>query len=111
MAAFKKFEDIEVWQKARIFCKEVFSICTETQLKNDFKLRDQVNNSSGSVMDNIADGFGRGGNKEFIQFLEIAHGSACESQSQLYRIYDRQYISEEKFNLLMAKLKKYKKCL
>jgi len=100
MATFKSFEEITAWQKARQFCNEIFCICEKTNLSRDYKLRDQVNSSSGSIMDNIAEGFGRGGNPEFIQFLEISHASACESQSQLYRILDRKYIPEEKFKEL-----------
>jgi len=100
MATFTKFEDIQAWQKARLFCAEVFTICNQTPLLKDYKLREQLNGSSGSVMDNIAEGLGRGGNPEFIQFLEFSHSSACESQSQLYRVLDRQYIAEEKFRQL-----------
>ena len=96
MATLTKFEDIKAWQKARFFCHEVVVIIEETKLSTDYKLKDQVNGSSGSIMDNIAEGFGRGGNLEFIQFLEISHASACESQSQLYRILDRKYITGEK---------------
>jgi four helix bundle protein len=72
----------------------------DTPLKNDYKLKEQINGASGSIMDNIAEGFGRAGNNEFIQFLEIAHASACETQSQLYRVRDRNYISEEYFTEL-----------
>jgi four helix bundle protein len=100
MATIEKFEDIKAWQKARIFSKNIFLIGTTTRLEKDFKLRDQINASSGSVMDNIAEGFGRGGNNEFIQFLEVAHASACESQSQLYQLLDRGYIDEGKFSEL-----------
>jgi four helix bundle protein len=95
MATLTKFEDIKAWQKARFFCHEIFMIIDETKLSKDYKLKEQINSSSGSAMDNIAEGFGRGGNLEFIQFLEISHASACESQSQLYRIMDRKYITDE----------------
>jgi four helix bundle protein len=100
MATLTKFEDIKAWQKARFFCHEIFLIIDETKLSKDYKLKEQINSSSGSAMDNIAEGFGRGGNLEFIQFLEISHASACESQSQLYRIMGRKYITEEKFKQL-----------
>ncbi len=100
MATFKRFEDIEAWQKARILCNKIWIIVMETDLSKDFKLRDQINASSGSIMDNIAEGFGRAGNNEFKQFLEIAHGSGCEAQSQFYRIKDRKYISEQTFTEL-----------
>ncbi|MEP7375071.1 MAG: four helix bundle protein [Chitinophagaceae bacterium] len=85
---------MKAWQKARFFCHEVFIIIEDTKLSKDYKLKEQVNRSSGSIMDNIAEGFGRGGNLEFIQFLEISHASAYKSQSQLYRILDRKYITE-----------------
>lgn len=100
MSTFKSFEDIQVWQKARILCCKINTIIITTELAKDYKLKDQINGSSGSIMDNIAEGFGRGGNLEFVQFLEISHGSACECQSQLYRILDRQYINKETFDQL-----------
>jgi four helix bundle protein len=109
MATFKSFEDIEVWQKARMLCSKIQTLITNTDLAKDYRLRDQINGSSGSIMDNIAEGFGRGGNKEFIQFLGISLGSACECQSQLYRIYDRKYINKTLFDelyLLCAEIRR-----
>ncbi|MEO5569463.1 MAG: four helix bundle protein [Bacteroidia bacterium] len=102
MATIKRFEDIEAWKQARILCKHVYSIINEGTFAKDYKLRDQINGSSGSVMDNIAEGFERDGRKEFIQFLSIAKGSCGEVRSQLYRAYDRFYISQEKFEELFT---------
>lgn len=102
MATIKRFEDIQAWQSARVLCAKIFVVMNETSLKNDYKLKEQINGASGSIMDNIAEGFGRAGNNEFIQFLEIAHASACETQSQLYRVKDRNYISDEHFTELYA---------
>jgi four helix bundle protein len=95
MGTIKKFEDLEIWQEARILAKEIILISNSTNLKSDFKLRDQIKSASGSVMDNIAEGFERDGNLEFRQFLSIAKGSAGEVRSQLYRVYDSEYIDEE----------------
>ena len=97
MATINKFEDLEIWQEARKLSKEIYLISTETDLKTDFRFKAQIKASSGSVMDNIAEGFERDGNLEFRQFLSIAKGSAGESRSQIYRLYDYEYISEEKF--------------
>ena len=102
MAAFKKFEDIESWQLAKELSNTIFKIYSTSDLMNDFKLWDQVNGSSGSIMDNIAEGFDRGSNKEFIQFLFIAKGSSGELRSQLYRMKNRGYIDEHLFDSLYA---------
>ncbi|WP_242696361.1 four helix bundle protein [Longitalea luteola] len=83
-----------------MLCAKIHSLSTTTDLAKDYKLKDQINGSSGSIMDNIAEGFGRGGNKEFIQFLCISLGSVCECQSQLYRVSDRNYIDKIMFDEL-----------
>ena len=101
MSTWKSFEEIEAWQLAREFCKDVYGIMQYEGLNTDYRLKDQINGSSGSIMDNISEGYERGGNKEFIYFLSIAKGSAGESRSQLYRIYDRNYISREEFDNLI----------
>ncbi len=97
MATINRFEDLEIWQEARRLAKEIHIINVETDLKSDFRFKDQIKASSGSVMDNIAEGFERDGNLEFRQFLSIAKGSAGETRSQLYRTLDYGYISNEKF--------------
>jgi four helix bundle protein len=102
MASIKRFEDLECWKKAREFCNLVHAVCLETPLAKDFSLRDQIERSAGSMMDNIAEGFDRGGNKEFIQFLYISTSSGSESKSQLYRILDRKYIDQTKFENLYS---------
>ena len=97
MATITKFEDLEIWQEARKLAKDIHLISRDTDLKTDFRFKEQIKASSGSVMDNIAEGFERDGNLEFRQFLSIAKGSAGESRSQIYRLYDYEYISEERF--------------
>jgi four helix bundle protein len=101
MATFKSFEEIEVWKKAREFASKVYTLTLESSFSKDYKLRDQINGSSGSIMDNIAEGFERDGTREFIQFLSIAKGSAGESRAQLYRALDRGHISEETFQQMV----------
>ena len=91
----KRFEDLEIWQEARELCKFVFKITSTEPFCHDFKFRDQIRSSAGSVMDNIVEGFDRGGNKEFHQFLSIARGSTAEVRSQSYRAYDFEYINND----------------
>jgi four helix bundle protein len=100
MATVKKFEELEVWQKARELENKIFLLTEVGKLSKDFKLKDQINDASGSVMDNIAEGFGRGSRLEFVQFLTVARGSASEVQSQLYRCLGRKYFSMEQFQEL-----------
>ena len=98
MATVQKFEELEVWQKSRLVENSIFELASVGKLSKDFDLKNQMNRSSGSLMDNIAEGFGRGGRNEFIQFLSISRGSGTELQSQLHRCLDRKYISEEQFS-------------
>ena len=83
MATINKFEDIEAWQVARKLTHQIYIASNTGQFARDFGLRDQIRRASVSIMSNIAEGFGRGGNKEFVQFLCIAKGSVLEVQSQL----------------------------
>ena len=106
MATIKKFEDLDIWIEARRLSKEIILISKTTDLKTDYKLKDQIKGSSGSVMDNIAEGFERNGNGEFRQFLSIAKGSAGETRSQLYRVFDNDYIDELKLNNLVYEYEK-----
>lgn len=100
MGTVTRFEDLEIWQLSRTFCRAVYDIIENTNLKTNYRLANQIDGSSGSIMDNIAEGFERNGNKEFVQFLSIAKASCGESHSQLYRILDRGFITEEKFQSL-----------
>lgn len=99
MARVEMFEDLEIWQRAREICNDVYDLIESTPLGRNYALRDQMDKSSGSVMDNIAEGFERNGNKEFIQFLSIAKASCGELRSQLYRTLDRGHIDKETFEV------------
>ena len=103
MATVERFEDLIAWQKARQFTHEIYELTCLDKFSREFSLVDQIRRSSGSVMDNIAEGFDRGGNKEFIHFLFIAKSSLSETKSQLYRAFDREYINED---ILKEKLEK-----
>lgn len=100
MAKIEHFEDIEAWQKARELTRMVYEMTQDGAFARDFGLRDQIRRAAVSVMSNIAEGFGRGGNREFIQFLATAKGSASEVQAQLYVALDAEYITQEQFELL-----------
>ena len=94
----EKFEDIQAWQEARHLVKLVYSLIkTNVEFTKDIRLKSQITGAAVSVMSNIAEGFSRKSNKEFIQFLFIAKGSAAEVQSQLYVALDLNYINEKQF--------------
>ena len=111
MQKVKSFEDLEVWQNARLLNQKIYEISQMPGLSNDYSLKDQMLRSCGSVMDNIAEGFDRNGNKQFIYFLKIAKGSCAELQSQLYRCLDRSYIIQTTFDDLMADAQRCSKML
>jgi len=100
MATFKKFEDIISWQKARELNKILGGLIDNSKFKSSYKLINQIEGSAGSSMDNIAEGFERSGNREFIQFLYISKGSCGEFRSQLYRAVDKTYLNNDEFTLL-----------
>ena len=97
MASYKRFEDLPIWQKARSFSKKIFDITLEDKFSKEYRLCSQIRAASGSIMDNIAEGFERNGNGEFKQFLYIAKGSCGETRSQIYRAFDYGFISEKQF--------------
>ncbi|MCA8829250.1 four helix bundle protein [Hymenobacter pini] len=100
MATITRFEELAAWQKARELTRWVYA-CTRTgEFARDFGLCDQIRRAAGSVMDNIAEGFDRGGRGEFVQFLGVAKGSAGEVRSQLYRAFDQQYVTQAEFDEL-----------
>jgi len=83
-----------IWQEARVLAKCVFLITSSDLFSRDIRFRSQLRAASGSIMDNIAEGFGREGTREFIQFLYMAKGSCSEVRTQSYRALDYKYISE-----------------
>lgn len=100
MATIERFEQIISWQEARILSKNIGDLIDSGRFKRSFRLISQIEGSAGSIMDNIAEGFERNGNKEFVQFLYIAKGSCGELRSQLYRALDRNYVSKKEFEEL-----------
>ncbi|MCK4392504.1 four helix bundle protein [Candidatus Bipolaricaulota bacterium] len=97
MVQIKRFEDIEAWKKARVLVKEIYQTTGKGKFAKDFSLKDQIRRAAVSVMSNIAEGFSRQTDKEFIQFLFMSKGSVSEIQSQLYIANDLGYIDEEEF--------------
>ncbi len=98
MAKVERFEDLHAWQAARNVVNAIYKISSSGPFSRDYSLRDQIRRAAISVPSNIAEGFSRRSNKEFIQFLFISKGSAAEVQSQLYTALDQDYISQETFD-------------
>ncbi|MBK7558944.1 MAG: four helix bundle protein [Chitinophagaceae bacterium] len=109
MATITRFEDLEIWQLARELSKEIYALSFIEPIKSDYRLRDQMRGSSGSIMDNIAEGFERGSKLEFINSLSYSKGEVGELKSQLYRSLDNKYISQEIFDDLYSKADKLTK--
>lgn len=108
MAAIENFEDLQVWQLARDLSKSVKKLTSKGPFLKDFRFSGQFTSAAGSTMDNIAEGFERDGNKEFINFLYIAKGSNGEVRSQSYRALDWEYISEEEHKEIIGLTEKLK---
>jgi len=109
MPTFKKFEEINAWQKARIITRKIYSLCNSEPFSRDFSLRDQTKRASISIMANIAEGHGRRTGAEFANFLNIARASAIELQSHLYVALDMKYIDRTDFDELYEELEQVSK--
>ena len=106
MATVRDFEELAIYQKARELSKKIYPITQRGEFKNDFRFVQQIRAAAGSIMDNIAEGFERAGNKEFLNFLYIAKGSCGEVRSQLIRANDVGYLTKEEYDDLYAECRK-----
>jgi four helix bundle protein len=93
---------LEIWQRSRELVKVVYRISANEKFRNDFELTRQIRRAAVSVMSNIAEGFERGGDKEFLQFLALAKGSCGEVRSQLYVALDQNYLDHDTFDVLFS---------
>ena len=104
MAKIEKFEDIKSWQMARVVTGKIYGLTKVGEFRQDFVLRDQIRRATVSIMSNIAEGFEREGNKEFVNFLTIAKASCAEARSQLYIAFDQDYLAQEQFDEIYREL-------
>jgi len=100
MDKIEKFEDIIAWQKARVLTSEIYKCTRAGQFERDYGLKDQIQRASVSTMANVAEGFERGGDKEFLQFLSTSKGSCGEVKSHLYVALDQEYLTPASFDRL-----------
>ena len=115
------FEELNVWKDAKNMVVAVYKTTSKSPLNQDFGFKDQIQRATISIMNNIAEGFERDNNKEFVRFLTYSKGSAGEVRSMLYIALDLEYITKEQFQKLydlsiliikqIASLKKYLKSL
>ena len=106
MASVKDFEELAIFQKARELSQRIYPVTNKDGFKSDFRFVQQIRAAAGSIMDNIAEGFERGGNREFLNFLYIAKGSCGEVRSQLIRANDVGYLTPEEFDELYSECRK-----
>ena len=97
MASIKRFEDVEAWKQGRELTRRIYQITSQSKFTRDYALRDQIRRAAISITSNIAEGFDRGGNREFVQFLAVARGSASELKSQIYTTLDAGYVDQKEF--------------
>src|SRR5215813_13799699 len=102
----KNFEDLEIWKSARGLTKEIYRLTSDQKFSRDFKFRDQIRGAAISIMSNIAEGYERGGNQEFTQFLYIAKGSCGEVRSLLYVALDEAYLAQKQCEELTQSFKR-----
>lgn len=102
----KNFEELEIWKIARRLTQEVYTLAQTPELSRDYGLREQMQRAAVSIMSNIAEGFERGGNQEFVQFLYVAKASCGELRSQLYVTLDQKYIDPQAANEMTMTLKR-----
>ena len=93
----QRFEDLEAWQIARELTNKIYSISRKESIRRDYGFVDQIRRAAISIMNNIAEGFERGSNKDFVRFLFIARGSAGEVRSMLYVGLDQGYLADDTF--------------
>jgi len=102
MTTAKRFEDLEIWQRAKDLTNLVYNHSTDGMFARDFGLRDQMRRASVSIMSNIAEGFESQTQAMFIRYLSYAKGSAGELRAQLYIARDQGYIAEDDFNTMFS---------
>jgi four helix bundle protein len=108
MSKIERFEDLECWKSARQLMKLVMEACKQGELRRDFDIRSQLKSAALSSMNNIAEGFGRHGNREFIRFLDISQSSCIEVKSMTYVLEDADYLSSDKVQLMRKKAEETK---
>jgi four helix bundle protein len=111
MSTIREFEEIEAWARARLLVKQVYSIIGTKPFCSDYSLKDQIKRAAVSIMSNIAEGFERDNNKEFIYFLSISKGSCGEVRSLLYVAFHQNYIAHELFEELVKSVKEIAKLI
>ena len=104
--AVKNFEDLNVWRQARQLTQQVYRLTKSEKFMKDFGLRDQIQRATVSIMSNIAEGFERGGNQEFVQFLYVSKASCGEVRSQLYVAFDQGYITDNDSEKLLQSFRR-----
>ena len=111
MSKFRSFEEINSWQKSRTFNKKIYLVTENSNFKKDFDFVRQIRRASLSISSNIAEGFERNTDKEFVYFLYVAKASAGEVRSQLYLAFDLEYIIKEEFEMLLESITEISKLL